>query len=87
MCCLKLWKMNYNARNKQYKSLITLLARAYKFSHVLCQLSPGMLLNDLFKNYQYIYIFHVVSSSRDFPIIIWRRFMISLYVLHNLSFY
>jgi len=48
-CCLKLWKLRYNARNEQYKSLITLLATAYDWSHARCQLNTFMLLNDLFK--------------------------------------
>ena len=48
-CCLKLWKLSYKAWNEKYKSLITLLATAYNWSHARCQLNTFMLLNDLFK--------------------------------------
>lgn len=44
-----MWKLNYNARDEQHKILITLLATAYNWSHVQCQLNPIMILNDLFK--------------------------------------
>jgi len=49
LCCLKLWKLKYNAQNEQYKSLNSLLATAYNWSHVQDQLKPVMLLNGFFK--------------------------------------
>jgi hypothetical protein len=86
MCFLKLWKLNYNERNKQCKSLIPLLARAYKLSHVLCQLNSAILLNDLFKKYVYLHFPRGLFLTR-FPNYSLAAVFISIYALHNLSVY